>query len=292
MKEVLDHIVEWKWVNPSPASPYAKYLPSSGGDLNAITNDFRGRKRLKVLWDVTGYEVARASWSKPKTTEQYLKTLAVFWSMNAPVILPSLPGIGVEPIKIGSITLPTKLWEKDDRGGCSYTPMTQEELAEPLTPRGPNLVRNTPDAGQNLWHPLLADSEHACAWWMLSQDELQTIIAEIQDRAERRATSRMTGSTPKQQVVIKKEKPASRPKGTTSKSGSSGVATPAKPTSSAVTSGQGIQVKQEHVVPKNQRGLQHHVSNHHHQECGNNQIPAELQEDQSRDGSIRCPVGG
>ena len=56
--------------------------------------------------------------------------------------------------------------------------MSQEELAEPLTPRGPSLVSNAPDVGQDLWHPLLADSEHAYAWWMLSRDELQTIIAE------------------------------------------------------------------------------------------------------------------
>ena len=59
---------------------------------------------MKVLWDVTGYEVAKASWSKPKTKEEYFKTLAVFWSMNAPVMLPSLPGIGSEPVKIGQIT--------------------------------------------------------------------------------------------------------------------------------------------------------------------------------------------
>ena len=167
VKEVLDHIVEWKWVDPAPMSGYLKYLPSSGGDLKAITNDFRGRKRLKVLWDVTGYEVAKASWSKPKTMEEYLKTLAVFWSMNAPVMLPSLPGIGSDPVKIGQITLPSKMWEKDDRGGCSYTPMSQEELAEPLTPRRPSLVSNAPEVGQDLWHPWLADSEHAYAWWML-----------------------------------------------------------------------------------------------------------------------------
>ena len=159
----------------------------------------------------------RASWSKPKTREEYLKTLAVFWSMNAPVMLPSLPGIGSDPVRIGQITLPSKMWEKDDRGGCSYTPMSQEELAEPLTPRRPSLVRNAPDVGQDLWHPLLADSEHAYAWWMLSKDELQIIIAEIKDKAERKATSRMTGSTPKQQVVIKKEKPTPKPAGTTSK---------------------------------------------------------------------------
>ena len=40
-------------------SGYLKYLPSAECDLKAITNDFRGRKRLKVLWDVTGYDVAK-----------------------------------------------------------------------------------------------------------------------------------------------------------------------------------------------------------------------------------------
>ena len=64
----------------------------------------------------------------------------------------------------------------------------------------------------------------------------------------------MTGSTPKQQVVIKKEKPAPKPKGTTSKSGSSGTTTLAKPISSAVSSGQSIQVKQERVLPREPKG--------------------------------------
>ena len=137
------------------------------------------------------------------------------------------------------------MWEEEDRKACKYTPMTQEELAEPLTPRSPNLVSNAPDVGQALWHPLLADSERAYAWWMLSQEELQTVIADIQKRAERTATSRMTGSTPKQQVAIKKHKPAAQPKGTTSKSGSSGSTTPAKSASPASPSNQGIQAKQE-----------------------------------------------
>ena len=189
-KEVIDKVVDSKWVNPASINTYLKYLPSEGGDLHAITEDFKGRKRLKVLWDVTGYEVAKASWSKPKTKEEYFKTLAVFWSMNAPVVLPTLPGIGSDPVKVGSINFPTTMWEKDDRIGCSYTPMTAEELAEPVTPRRPSLVRKTPDVGQELWHPVLADSEHAYGWWMLSPDELNIVMAEIKDRAERAATSK------------------------------------------------------------------------------------------------------
>ena len=176
-------------------------------------------------------KLPRASWSKPKTKEEYFKTLAVFWSMDAPVVLPTLPGIGSDPGKIGSIDFPSTMWEKDDRIGCKYTPMTAEELAEPVTPRRPGLVRKTPDVGQELWHPVLSDSEHAYGWWMLSPEELTIVIEEITDRAERTATSRIAAPKPKQQTVIKKEKPTPKPKGTTSKSGSSGATPPAKPKS-------------------------------------------------------------
>ena len=93
VKEVIEKVGDSKWLNPESISSYLKYLPSAGGDLQAITQDFKGQKRLRVLWDVTGYEVAKASWSKPKTKEEYFKTLAVFWTMDAPVVLPTLPGI-------------------------------------------------------------------------------------------------------------------------------------------------------------------------------------------------------
>ena len=173
------------------------------------------------------------------------------------------------------------MWEKDDRTGCSYTPMSQEELAEPSTPGRPSLVSDAPDVGQDLWHPLLADSEHAYAWWMLSQDELQTIIAEIQDRAEKKATSRMTGTTPKQQVVIKKEKPTPKPKGTTSKSGSSEAITPAKPKSSAASPAQSFRRHKKVLYLENQRVLHHHVLKSHQLEYENSQIQEEQPEERN-----------
>ena len=252
VKEVIDKVVDSKWVNPASISSYLKYLPSAGGDLRGITEDFKGKKRLRVLWDVTGYEVAKASWSKPKTKEEYFKTLAVFWSMDAPVILPTLPGIGSDPESIGSIDFPSTMWEKDDRIGCMYTPMTAEELAEPVTPRRPSLVRKTPDVGQELSHPVLADSEHAYGWWMLSPDELNIVIAEVRDRAERTVTSRMAAPKPKQQVAIKKEKPTPKPKGTTSKSGSSAAVYPAKsmPSPGATSLVQSVQAPPKGLVSK------------------------------------------
>ena len=33
VKEVIDQIVEWKWVNPAPLSSYEKYSPASGGHI-------------------------------------------------------------------------------------------------------------------------------------------------------------------------------------------------------------------------------------------------------------------
>ena len=172
--------------------------------------------------------------------------------MNAPVMLPSLPGIGSDPVNIGSIPFPVKMWEEDDRTGCSYTPMSQEELAEPSTPRRPNLVSDTPDAGRNKWHPLLADSEHAYAWWMLSQDELKTVIEVIKEKTERKVTSRMTASTPKTQVAVKKEKPTPKPKGTTSKSGSSEAIPPPKSKSSGAPPAS--QVTPENILPREPKG--------------------------------------
>ena len=130
--------------------------------------------------------------------------------------------------------------------------MTAEELAEPVTPRRPGLVRKTPDVGQELWQPVLSDSEHAYGWWMLSTDQVNIVIEEIKDRAERTATSRIAGPKPKQQTVVKKEKPTPKPKGTTSKSGSSGATPPAKPKSTATitTPFQPIQVPLQGLISK------------------------------------------
>ena len=245
VKEVIDKVIDTRWLNPPAANDYLKYLPSAGGDLHAIPDDFKGKKRLRVLWDVIGYEVAKGSWSKPKTKEEYFKTLAVFWSMDAPLVLPSLPGNGCDPGKIGSITFPDTMWEKDDRIGCNYTPMTAEELAEPVTPRRPSLVRNTPDVGQESWHSVLSHSEHAYGWWMLSPDEQKIVIEEVKARSERTATSRLAAPKAKSPAVVKKEKPPTKPKGTTSKSGSSSASPPAKAISETVPSASG----QPAVVP-------------------------------------------
>ena len=97
-----------------------------------------------------------------------------------------------------------------------------------------------------------ADSEHAYAWWMLSQDELKTVVSVIEERTERKDTSRLTGPTPKPQVVVKKEKPTPKPKGTTSKSGWSEAASPPKPKSDGAMPAS--QTTPENILPREPKG--------------------------------------
>ena len=186
-----------------------------------------------------------------------LKILAVFWSMSAPVELPSLPGIGMLPTHPGSIHIPTMMWESEELEKCKIEPTPPEKLAEPLTPIGPKPVSKSPDLGQTPWNPLLGDSVHAYAWWMLSSEEFQIILEDTQKDAAAKATSRMTGSSPKQQTAIKKNKaePSVHPKGTTPKTGSGGSNTPPKtPVNPSPLAEQGIPVKQELVQARQPTG--------------------------------------
>ena len=78
--------------------------------------------------------------------------------------------------------------------------MSQEELSEPLTSSGPSLVRTHQMLARH--HGILV-GRFLRTWWMLSQETFQkTPVADIEDCAENRATSSMTGSIPKPQAVI------------------------------------------------------------------------------------------
>ena len=90
--EVITMVIQQGWLKPGPRSDYDKYL--SGGNLHLITKDFRGKGRLRALWDITGYALQEGTWTNPTTVEMYFYQLAAFWSMKAPKELPTLPGIG------------------------------------------------------------------------------------------------------------------------------------------------------------------------------------------------------
>ena len=87
---------------------------------------------------------------------------------------------------------------------------------------------------------------------MLSQDELKTVIAVVEERTERKVTSRMTGASPKSLVAVKKEKPTPKPKGTTSKTGSSEAIPPPKSKSAATSPV--TQTTPENILPREPRG--------------------------------------
>ena len=85
-------IIQQGWLTPKARDDYDKYL--SGGNLHLITDDFKGKGRLRALWDITGYALQEGTWTNPTTVEMYRYQLAAFWSMKAPKELPTLPGIG------------------------------------------------------------------------------------------------------------------------------------------------------------------------------------------------------
>ena len=129
VEQVIPMVIQQGWLTPRPRDDYAKYL--SGGNLHLITNDFKGKGRLRALWDITGYALQEGMWTNPTTMEMYLHQLAVFWGMKAPKELPTLRGIGgigtlhigfdrpsifwnskyIETLKVKRITL-----DEDDKG--------------------------------------------------------------------------------------------------------------------------------------------------------------------------------
>ena len=68
--EVIPMIIQQGWLKPKPRGDYHKSL--SGGNLHLITKDFKGRSRLRALWDITGHALQEGTWTNPTTMEMYL----------------------------------------------------------------------------------------------------------------------------------------------------------------------------------------------------------------------------
>ena len=85
-------IIQQGWLKPRPRGDYDKYV--TRGNLHLITKDFKGKGRLRALWDITGNALQEGMWTIPTTVEMHFYQLAVFWSMKAPKELLTLPGIG------------------------------------------------------------------------------------------------------------------------------------------------------------------------------------------------------
>ena len=107
VEEVIPMVIQQGWLTPETRGTYDKYL--SGGNLHLITDDFRGKGRLKALWDITGYALQEGMWTNPTTTEMYLQQLAAFWSMMAPKE-PTLPGVGGDGTLYKQFDTPQHFW--------------------------------------------------------------------------------------------------------------------------------------------------------------------------------------
>ena len=61
VSEVIPSVIEQGWLDPASRGTYSKYLD---GDVHAIADDFRGKGKLKALWDITGYALQEGTWGK------------------------------------------------------------------------------------------------------------------------------------------------------------------------------------------------------------------------------------
>ena len=105
VSEVIPMIIQQGWVKPRPREAYEKYL--TGGNLHLITDAFKGKAKLRALWDITGYALQGGTWTNPRTMEMYLYQMATFWSMRAPQALPTLPGLGGDGVLFHQIDTPS-----------------------------------------------------------------------------------------------------------------------------------------------------------------------------------------
>ena len=230
--EVIPMIILQGWLQPVARDKYDKYL--SGGNLHLITNDFRGKGRLKALWDITGYAVQEGMWTNPTITEIYLQQLAAFWSMKAPKELPTLPGIGGDGALYKRFNTPTHFWNSKyiETLQVKRIILGDEDRETPVSAKiVPTAVSKAPVITHQPWDPVLGDSVHAFAWWTLLKEEMTAVINDQKKQSSKRPASQIAESPPAPKgFTVPKGSVAKQPT-TTSKTG----AVPPKETPTAKT---------------------------------------------------------
>ena len=149
--------------------------------MHLITNDFKGKGRLRALWDITGYALQEGTWTNPTTVEMYLYQLASFWSMKAPKELPTLPGIGGNGTLYVGFDTPSLFWNSKYIEGLKVRKIVlddEDKGASASNKIVPKAVSKAPVIAQQPWDPVLGDSVHAYAWWTLSKEEMTSVINE------------------------------------------------------------------------------------------------------------------
>ena len=197
VSEVIPMIIQQGWLKPRPRSDYEEYL--SGGNLHRIAEGFKGKSRMRALWDITGYALQAGTWTNPPTVEMHLYQVATLWSMRAPIALPTLAGIGGDGTLYHQIDTPDIFWnsnyieslnvkrivlEDEDKGESASTKMV------------PKAVSKAPVITNQPWDPVLGDSVHAFAWWTLSNQETIAVIQEQKERTVKRPAPQIAEPPP------------------------------------------------------------------------------------------------
>ena len=235
VSEVIPMIIQQVWLTPRPRSDYEEYL--TGGNLHKIAKGFKGKSKLRALWDITGYALQGGTWTNPPTVEMYLYQMATLWSMKAPTDLPSLPGIGGDGVLYQQIDKPTILWNSKYIEGLNVKRIVLDEEEEKGTSTSnkivPKAVSKAPVITQQPWEPVLGDSVHAFAWWTLSPEETVTVIKEQESRSLKRPASQITEQPPAVKRIQSPKGSVAKKPTTTSKTGVDPP--PAKETTKAKT---------------------------------------------------------
>ena len=197
VSEVIPMIIQQGWLKPRPRSEYEVYL--SGGNLHKIAEGFKGKSRMRALWDITGYALQAGTWTNPPTVEMHLYQMATFWSMKAPTVLPTLPGIGGEGTLYHQFDTPDIFWNSKyiESLNVKRIVLEEEDKGESTSSKiMPKAVSKAPVIMNQPWDPVLGDSVHAFAWWTLSKEETIGVIKEQKEKTVSRPIPQIPGPPP------------------------------------------------------------------------------------------------
>ena len=128
--------------------------------------------------------------------------MATFWSMKAPIVLPTLPGIGGEGTPYHQFDTPDIFWNSKyiEDLNVKRIVLEDEDKGESTSSNiKPKAVSKAPVITNQPWDPVLGDSPHAFAWWTLSREETVEVIRE----QKRKTVSRPTPQIPQPPRVVK-----------------------------------------------------------------------------------------
>ena len=208
-----------------------------------IAEGFKGKSRMRALWDITGYALQGGTWTNPPTVEMYLYQMATFWSMRAPIALPTLPGIGGDGTLYHQFDTPDIFWNSKyiESLNVKRIVLEDEDKGESSSSKSnkivPKAVSKAPVITNQPWDPVLGDSVHAFAWWTLSKQETIAVIQEQKERTVKRPAPQIAEPPPvvKTPTTSSKTGVTTPPPKETIKAKTAAIKAPAVPKGQALT---------------------------------------------------------